>query len=85
MAARAPRGSGDRIDRRVLAALIRVMNHRVRPALRDAIVERLDDETRAQMRRHRPPMLRRLQTSRTTARYSVSAPVGIYVMSATHS
>src|SRR2546425_253628 len=41
-------------ERRVLAALIRVMNHRGRAALRDGHVERGQDELGAKMGFHRP-------------------------------
>src|SRR3989475_12041586 len=41
-------------ERRVLAALIRVMNHRGRSALRDGHVERGQDELGAEMGCHRP-------------------------------
>src|SRR5437879_13434315 len=41
-------------ERRVLAALIRVMNHRGRSALCDGHVERGQDELSAKMRFHRP-------------------------------
>src|SRR6266849_2468441 len=41
-------------ERRVLAALIRVMNHRGRSALRDGHVERGQDELGAEMGFHRP-------------------------------
>src|SRR5256885_15184881 len=41
-------------ERRVLAALIRVMNHLGRSPLRDGHVERGQDELSAKMRFHRP-------------------------------
>ena len=41
-------------DRRVLRALVRVMDHSLGPALPDGHVQRVEDELRAQVRRHGP-------------------------------
>src|SRR2546428_647585 len=64
-------------ERRVLAALIRVMNHLGRSALRDGHVERGQDELGAKMRFHRP--------ADDAAAPHRSAPASTAVASATRS
>ena len=56
-----------------------------RLSARDCHRQRVLDQPGPHVRRHRPADNRRLQASRTTARYSQPAQVGTYVMSATHS
>src|SRR5579862_2075387 len=70
-------------DRRVLAALIGMVNHIDRSALRERHVERLEHELGPQVRRHRPtddPAAPRIEDDGEVEK---PAQVGTYVMSAT--
>ncbi len=70
-------------ERRVLAAVIRMMNHLGRSALRDGHVERGQDELGAEMGCHGPAD--DAATPRVEHDGEIQAPVGTSVMSATHS
>ena len=71
-------------DRRVLATLVRVMNHRRRSALRHGHVQRGEDELRAEMRFHRPANHAATPRIDDDGQIQEPAHVGTYVISATH-
>ena len=62
--------------RGVLRALVRVVDHPFRTALRVSHFEGLQNQLRAQVLLHRPPDIRRLKASSTIARYNVALQVG---------
>jgi len=64
-------------DRRVLAALVGMMNHPGRPSLRNPISRAARTRPVRRCVAIAQPTIRRLQTSSTTARYSVPMPVGM--------
>src|ERR1700724_998766 len=72
-------------QRRILAALVAVMDDAVRPSLADRHFQRIQHQLGAQMIGHRPPTTLRLQASSTTARYRKPLAVDTKVMSATQS